>query len=96
MLRYLLDHYIYCKEILIAIFLDKAGSVPNPNYQPVFYDIHEVCEILKIGKNTAYELVRSGQLKALHAGKSLRIKSTWLEEFAERGGSYLYSNKKAD
>lgn len=30
----------------------------------IIYEIEDVCEMLKIGKNTAYELVRSKELKA--------------------------------
>ena len=33
----------------------------------------EVCEVLKIGKNALYELLNSGQLRAIRNGKVWRV-----------------------
>ncbi len=31
--------------------------------------IEELCEMLRIGRNTAYTLLRSGKIKAFHEGR---------------------------
>lgn len=36
-------------------------------------NIDDVCEILCIGKNTAYSLLKSGELKGFQCGKSWKI-----------------------
>lgn len=41
----------------------------------------EVAEILKIGRNTTYELVRSGQIKSIRIGRQIRIPKTALQNF---------------
>lgn len=40
----------------------------------------EVMELLAIGKNTFYKMVRSGQLPAFRVGKQWRVKRAVLEQ----------------
>lgn len=35
--------------------------------------IKELCEMLNVGKNTAYELIRSGAIKSVKIGRQIRI-----------------------
>ena len=35
--------------------------------------VEELCEVLKIGQNSAYELLNSGKLKAFRNGRTWRI-----------------------
>ena len=41
----------------------------------------DVMDILKIGKNSVYGLLNSGQLRAVRVGRSWRIPAESLEEF---------------
>ena len=43
--------------------------------------LDEVCEALHIGKNTAYELLKSGQLKSFKCGKCYKFPRKCVEEF---------------
>ena len=43
--------------------------------------VEELCEILKIGKNGAYELLNSGQIKAIQIGRIWKIPKKAVEEF---------------
>jgi len=43
--------------------------------------VEELCEILKIGKNGAYDLLNSGQIKAMRIGRIWKIPKTNVEKF---------------
>lgn len=40
---------------------------------PLTLRVEDLMPILNIGRNTAYELVRSGQIKSIRIGKQIRI-----------------------
>ena len=40
---------------------------------PLVLTVEELMPILSIGRNTAFALVRSGQIKSIRAGKQIRI-----------------------
>lgn len=40
---------------------------------PLVMTIDDLMKILGIGRNSAYALVRSGQIKAIHIGRKIRI-----------------------
>ncbi len=40
---------------------------------PVALRVEELMPILGIGRNTAYELVRSGKLRSIRVGRQIRI-----------------------
>ena len=40
---------------------------------PLTLRVEDLMPILKIGRNTAYELVRSGQMKSIRVGRQIRI-----------------------
>lgn len=44
-------------------------------------DINELAEHLRIGKNAAYDLVRSNQIKALRIGRTWRIPIESINEY---------------
>ena len=35
--------------------------------------VKELCEMLKIGKNTAYDLIHSGQIESIYVKRQIRI-----------------------
>ena len=48
---------------------------------PVTLRVEELMPILGIGRNTAYELVRSGQIKSVHVGRQIRVPKAAVIEF---------------
>lgn len=48
---------------------------------PLVLRVDDLIPVLKIGRNAAYALVRSGQLKALRIGNSYRIPRSELVRF---------------
>ena len=43
--------------------------------------VGELAKMLKIGRNTAYELVRCGAIKSVRVGKSIRIPKPAVVEY---------------
>ena len=50
------------------------------NYPDVL-SIEEMCAALNIGKNTAYQLIKDGDLKSIRIGKVHKIPKVWLVEY---------------
>ena len=50
---------------------------------PLTFRVEELMPILGVGRNTAYELVRSGQIKSIRIGKQIRIPKEGLRLFLE-------------
>ncbi len=62
-----------------------------------FLTIKEVCEILRIGERTAYELCRTAQLGgAVRVGGQWRIEKTAFEAWVKRGGGSADAEQKND
>jgi len=60
-----------------------------------FRTIKEVCEILRIGERTAYELCRASQLgEAARVGGQWRIEKTAVEAWVKRGGGPADAEQK--
>lgn len=52
---------------------------------PLTLRVEDLMPILKIGRNTAYELVRSGQIRSIRIGRQLRIPKDAVQEYLSRG-----------
>ena len=52
---------------------------------PLVLTVEELMPILSIGRNTAFALVRSGQIKSIRAGKQIRILKPELLEYLTGG-----------
>lgn len=50
---------------------------------PLTLRMEELMPILNIGRNTAYKLVRSGQIKSVRIGKQIRIPKENIRLFLE-------------
>ena len=48
---------------------------------PLALRVEDLMPILGIGRNTAYELVRSGQIRSIKVGKQIRIPKEALREY---------------
>ena len=49
-----------------------------------FLTIDDLCELLKIGRNAAYHLVNSGEIKSLKNGRVWRIPKEAVVEYTKR------------
>lgn len=48
---------------------------------PLVLSIDDLAKVLGIGKNTAYDLVRSGRMKSIRIGHQIRITKSALLDF---------------
>ena len=53
---------------------------------PMTLRVEELMPILGIGRNTAYELIRSGQIRSIRIGRQIRIPREALLEFLNGRG----------
>ena len=50
---------------------------------PLIMTVEDLMHILHVGRNTAYELVRSGEIKSIRVGRQIRITRDALTAFLE-------------
>mgnify|MGYP002727625087 FL=1 len=50
---------------------------------PVTLRVEDLMPLLGIGRNTAYELIRSGQIRSVRIGRQIRIPRDALLEFLD-------------
>ena len=48
---------------------------------PMVFSVPELAEILGIGRNSAYELVKSGKIKSVKIGKNIRLSKQALMDY---------------
>ena len=46
--------------------------------------VRDLCSVLQIGRNTAYDLVNSGQLKCIRIKNCIRIPKQYLVEYIQQ------------
>ena len=51
---------------------------------PLILRVEDLMPILGIGRNTAYELIRSGQIRSIRIGRQIRIPRDALLEFLRK------------
>lgn len=51
---------------------------------PVTLRVEDLMPLLSIGRNTAYELIRSGQIRSVRIGRQIRIPRDALLEFLRK------------
>jgi len=54
---------------------------------PLTLRVEDLMPILGIGRNTAYELVRSGQIKSIRIGRKIRIPKSEVLAFLNRSSN---------
>lgn len=63
----------------IEVHFSKS-MITNTDDLPLVLTISEISKILGIGKNTAYDLIRSGAIKSVRVGRQIRVpKAAFLE-----------------
>lgn len=58
---------------------EPNGSIPME--LPLVLRVEDLTQILSIGRNTAYELVRSGKIKSIRIGRNYRITRDSIAEY---------------
>lgn len=48
---------------------------------PLILSVDQLAEVLRVGRNTAYDLVRSGQIRSVRVGRQIRIPRDALIDF---------------
>lgn len=59
----------------------KTPAIKNTDDLPLVLTVFDVSKVLGIGKNTAYDLVRSGTIKSIRVGRQIRVSKSALLEF---------------
>ena len=54
------------------------------NSYPDVLSVKQLCEILDIGKNTAYRLLQSGDIKSIKIGKVYKIPKKYLKQYISK------------
>ena len=52
--------------------------------EPEVYEIEDLCKFLKIGKNTAYELLNNGEIDCFKIGSCWKIPGSSIREYINR------------
>lgn len=60
--------------------MNKKISISSENL-PVVLSVQQLAEVLQIGRNSAYDLVKSGQIRSIRIGKTIRIPQAALLEY---------------
>lgn len=61
--------------------ITNYSTVTNFNELPLALTVLEAGQVLRVGRNVAYDLVRSGQLRSVRVGKNIRIPRDALAEY---------------
>ncbi len=61
----------------------NKNSFRDPSDLPLILKIDDMMEVLDIGRNTAYELIRSGRVYSIRVGNQIRIPKQALLDFIE-------------
>ncbi|MBQ5345560.1 MAG: helix-turn-helix domain-containing protein [Acidaminococcaceae bacterium] len=69
----------------MSIILENDCSDKHRRYDEDVLTIREMMDMLAIGKNTAYKLIREGKVKSFRLGNSYKILRKSVEE-------YIYSH----
>ena len=67
--------------------LTKQGTINmhnNVNDLPLVMHVEDLMSILSIGRNAAYSLVRSGQIRSFRIGRCYRITKDAVKEYLEK------------
>lgn len=51
---------------------------------PLLLTVGEMASVLRIGRNSAYQLVKDGNIQSIHVGRSIRISRNALIQFMGR------------
>lgn len=61
----------------------EHNSLHQNENRPRALKVEEMAQILSISRNSAYELVRSGRIRAIRVGRIYRIHESAMDEFLD-------------
>lgn len=61
----------------------EISAVTNISNLPLALTVLEAGQVLRVGRSVTYELVRSGQLRSVRIGRSIRIPRDALVEYLQ-------------
>lgn len=59
------------------------SAITNFDNLPLALTVREAGQVLRVGRSVTYELVRSGQLRSVRIGRSIRIPRDALVEYLQ-------------
>ena len=59
------------------------STITNVDNLPLALTVREAGQVLRVGRSVTYELVRSGQLRSVRIGRSIRIPRDALVEYLQ-------------
>lgn len=62
--------------------VSRTTAIMFDEYKDII-TVKELCQMLKIGKNTAYELIHSGQIKSIAIKRQIRIQKKSVISYLE-------------
>ncbi len=65
----------------MSIFLESDYDVKHRKYDEDILTLEEMMDMLAIGKNTAYKLLRQGKIKSFRLGNSYKVLRKSVKEF---------------
>lgn len=68
-------------QLQIEEAIDAVMKYTNFNDIPLLLSVDQLTEVLGIGRNTAYQLVRSEKIKSIRIGRIIRIPRENIKEF---------------
>ncbi len=63
--------------------ITNYSTITNFNNLPLALTVLEAGQVLRVGRSVTYELVRSGQLRSVRIGRSIRIPRDALVEYLQ-------------
>lgn len=69
----------------MSIFQESDYNIKHRTYNEDVLTVNEMMDMLAIGKNTAYKLLREGKIKSFRLGNSYKVLRKSIEE-------YIYSH----
>ena len=71
-------------EDRIASLNEQTDAAPSVSYEKRIYTVDEIQDILGIGRNSAYNLVKSGAFHSVRIGGNIRISKKSFDEWLDK------------
>jgi len=68
-------------KLLSPHYSKKMSESPSGSKLPPLLTVEEMRQFLRIGKGSAYSLVRSGRIRSIRIGRDIRIPREAIDEF---------------
>lgn len=71
-------------EERIAELNEQTGALPQPEYDKRVYTVGEIQDILGIGRNATYALVKKNLFRSVRLGANIRISKRSFDEWLDQ------------